>query len=75
MKNYTIQPKRETKSFSRRKSNYWYSLWKSKPSSKQIFKILWFIFLFIVVVLFWLFQIRIKGRLPDIGQIKDITFS
>jgi penicillin-binding protein 1A len=25
--------------------------------------------------LFGLFQIRIKGRLPDIGQVKNITFS
>jgi len=75
MRNYTIQPKRETKNHSIHKSVYWYSFWKSKPSFKKISKVLWLIFLFWVVVWFWLFQIRIKGRLPDIGQIKDITFS
>ena len=76
MKNYTIQPKKTSSSSStNHRSVYWYHNKSSEWYLKKILKIFLVLWVVLFIVLFIFFQIRIKSRLPDITQIKDITLS
>lgn len=65
MRNYTINPK----TFSKKRSK------NKKFSFKKTLKILAILAGWFLVFAFWYFQIKIKWDLPDITQIKDMTFS
>ncbi|MCK9467474.1 MAG: penicillin-binding protein [Candidatus Absconditabacterales bacterium] len=76
MRNYTIPPKKTNSTSSKKYySTYGYKDKKGKGFLKLLFKTFLVLGVLGFIVLFILFQVRIKGRLPDITQIKSMTFS